>query len=262
MGEDQPEATCVRTLADGSHVTEMDTESIKSPTLKLHCASDLGAGFSFTWWFIHDLGARWTHVWDLLHRIVDDKDLAAGKAGLALTKCEYRHALRFRQGPFKGGGNFHNLKQASCEFFMLNGEDSLIWQLVFDDIVEQHFKDDPMRYCPEFGRNVFLWAKARLTREAAGKGEDHKDNRWWSFEAKARRNRLFSQKRTPTHSPFAIEACGSFDGLLPPFGTLYCPVSTHVYHWGSSLPHYQWRFFICVFLSLVEGIELAKVGVR
>ena len=181
------EPRVVRYAADGRAVVEMASEHLEALSLpKIHIAVDLGVGHSAWWWCLHGLGLRATHTWDVCHRIMNDKDSALEEAGLTILRQELRTCLRVRQGPFKpGGANHRTITEASSEFFDLSNEHSLLWQILYDDVVENFFPDDADIGSEQHIKKTFDWARSFLLK--AGTGGDHKDNRWFSFETKSRR---------------------------------------------------------------------------
>lgn len=136
---------------------------------------------------MHDvqIAMRSTWIWDICHRLVNDKSLAIAECGLAVLNCELRQVLRLEQGPFKNGGSHHwTIVKSLEDFFQNNTHHSLIWQYSYDDWCDERCSDHPERGEERHIQSEFHRAASMVSH---AKPEDHRDFRWWSFETKSRR---------------------------------------------------------------------------
>ncbi|CAE7361311.1 unnamed protein product, partial [Symbiodinium microadriaticum] len=149
----------------------------------LHLSADQAAGgFQGLNWLVHGLQLRATHCWDLFHRIHNDWIDALQESGLLLIRLEYRNVVKLRHGPYKGQGNHEVLRSAAAEFFECCSHENVLFQLLYDDIVQasEHLRSMPNVGTDEHMQYVWEWAR----RQHAGRscGSDPKRSRWWQFE--------------------------------------------------------------------------------
>ena len=155
----------------------------------LHMVSDMGPiGLPAQLFMALKLQLRCSLSFDILHRMHNDVLAATTQAGLMVTRLEYHMVARMRKGPFKpGGANFHGLKGAAVEFFRDTKSDGMIFELMYNDILQSR---PSWASGGDYGtaadmQRVFLLAREALLRR--GEGTDSKLSRWWSFEITGRK---------------------------------------------------------------------------
>ena len=155
--------------------------NIDSPTW--HVNADFGSvGFPGLVFLKNGLGLRMTAIPDRLHQLMCCWSGGVADANLMLKRLEFKPLCDLRFGPFGRQGHHSTLTECAKEFFAAQTYKSPLFQLFYDNIVEDLGDDDPSLGSEAHQRGVFERVKAELV--GARQGARVREGRWWNLEAR------------------------------------------------------------------------------
>lgn len=134
-------------------------------------------------WLFRQCRIKGTHLWDRLHRVINDWGAGLSAAGLQTTCFEWSSVLTLRKGPFGKQANHRVLQGVARDMLNKLDHTNAIFEFLYPDISKAMVEHD----LPEYGSNKHMecvWQRlmARLCGQKMGKNP--KSNRWWSLEAR------------------------------------------------------------------------------
>lgn len=158
---------------------------VKYPILHLSL-DQCSVGWSGAQWLLLTKQLRMPVAMDPLHRLHHDWVNAVCASGLALVRLEFRLLTRMREGPFNGQSNMSVLRGVAEEFFTLHSPDNGLWEILYDDLVQNSPK---LAAAPGVGTSEHhrvAWNVAAEEAITRGLGERVELGRWFSFECQSR----------------------------------------------------------------------------
>jgi hypothetical protein len=179
--------SCIKNVLTGEKQYELPLVVVNGTRTNntWHCRLDCGSiGDPAVNWIFRDLGAKGTHLWDRLHRIVCDWLDGLSEAGLTGLRFDWSAVLSCRKGPFGKQAN-HRILVAVAKYIFenLTSENPAFDHLYPAFCDAFHMRDD-VDYGGDAHRQI-VWSKCKSLLCGTGMGQSLKHSRWWSTEERA-----------------------------------------------------------------------------